>query len=112
MLPPSVCKRRGCAPSECNLDEAGPSVWPSAPPDCIITGAVRNVAKALLTESAKSQRWESAAALRSFVGSAQSCGLALRAAHLHMRSFHDVTPQEMRIRRTQLTSQATTPRGR
>ena len=70
--------------------------------------AVRNVAKALLTESAKSQRWVSAAALRSFVGSAQSCGLALRAARFHLRSLHDVTPQDTRIRRTQLTSQATT----
>ncbi|KAJ1464196.1 hypothetical protein T484DRAFT_1560237, partial [Baffinella frigidus] len=51
--------------------------------------AVRNVAKQLLIESAKSQRWVSAAALRSFVGSAQSCGLALRAARFHLRSLHD-----------------------
>ncbi|KAJ1463755.1 expressed protein, partial [Baffinella frigidus] len=55
--------------------------------------AVKNAARALIVESAAHQRWVSAAALRSFVGSAQSCGLALRAARFHLRSLHDATPQ-------------------
>jgi hypothetical protein len=70
--------------------------------------AVKNAARALIVESAAHQRWVSAAALRSFVGSAQSCGLALRAARFHLRSLHDATPQDTRVRRARLSAQAIT----
>ena len=70
--------------------------------------SVKHAATTLLVSSAKDKRWVSAESLRSFVGSAQSCGLALRAARFHLRSLHDVSPQDTRIQRTRLTSQAIT----
>ena len=70
--------------------------------------SVKHAATTLLVSSAKDKRWVSAESLRSLVGSAQSCGPALRAARFHLRSVHDVTPQDTRVQRTRLTSQAIT----
>ena len=53
--------------------------------------SVKHVATTLLVSSAKDKRWVSAESLRSFVVSAQSCGLVLRAARFHLRSLHDVS---------------------